>query len=118
MMRPAEESHAIGRWVHLSLLAGLVVSGLLMAVGLAAALVSGAARPEGAPPGVAALFRMAAGGDGSALMDLGLLALMATPLLRVVVLAAGWALAREWRFAAVAVVVLGLLGLSLALGVG
>ena len=51
-------------------------------------------------------------------LDLGLLALMATPMLRVAVLALGWGLAGERRFAAVALAVLGLLGVGIALGVG
>jgi Protein of unknown function (DUF1634) len=117
-MGRAGESHGIRRWVHLSLLVGLVLSGLLMAGGLVLALVFDQPRPVGAPPATGTLLRRAIGGDGLALMDLGMLALMATPVLRVAVLTVGWCLERDWRFAAVAAVVLGLLGLSLALGVG
>jgi uncharacterized membrane protein len=43
---------------------------------------------------------------------------MVTPILRVVVLLAGWAIDREWRFSAVALTVLALLIASLLLGVG
>lgn len=43
---------------------------------------------------------------------------MVTPLFRVAVLAVGWALDEERRFAIVALVVLCLLGLSLILGIG
>jgi len=50
------------------------------------------------------------------MMTLGILALMATPILRVGVLAAGWSLEGERRFAAIAGAVLILLGASLYLG--
>lgn len=105
-------------WVHRSLLAGLALSGLLVASGLGLALARGQPRPVGAPPALGVVFREASGGDGTAWMELGLLMLMATPVLRVAVLALGWGLAGERRFAAVALAVLGLLALSLALGVG
>jgi hypothetical protein len=48
----------------------------------------------------------------------GPLALMATLVVRVTVLALGWRLVREWRFLTVALVVFGLMGLSLAVGLG
>jgi uncharacterized membrane protein len=112
------ESRRLARWVHRTLLIGLVLSGCLVGVGLALALLLGQPRPVGPPPSAPVLLRRAAGGDGTAWMELGLLALMFTPVLRVAVLAVGWWLAGEKRFSAVALVVLGLLGLSLALGVG
>jgi hypothetical protein len=43
---------------------------------------------------------------------------MATPIVRVGVLAVGWTIEGDWRFAAVAATVLALLGLSLYLGMG
>jgi uncharacterized membrane protein len=49
---------------------------------------------------------------------LGLLILIGTPVLRVAVLAVGWWMMGDRRFAAVALTVLALLGLSLALGLG
>jgi uncharacterized membrane protein len=52
------------------------------------------------------------------LLDLGLLALMLTPLVRIIILAGGWALRRDFRFALVALVVLLLLIASLLKGVG
>jgi hypothetical protein len=75
-------------------------------------------RPEGPPPSLGVLMRGALWGDGLSITDLALLVLMVTPLVRVAVLAAGWTLMRQHRFAVVAFVVLGLLGLSLALGMG
>lgn len=117
-MERSGEPAALGHWVHRSLLAGLVVSGLLMAAGLAVALGTGRPRPDGPPAPLGSNLRLAARGDGVGLMDLGLLVLMATPVLRVVVLAVGWGLERHWRFLAVALAVLGLLGVSAWMGVG
>jgi hypothetical protein len=117
-MDRAEESRDLGPWVHRSLITGLALGGLLMAGGMVLALVEGRPRPEGPPPSIGAVLRAAARGDGVALMDLGLLMLMATPVVRVAVLAVGWGWEREWRFLAVALAVLALLGLSVAMGVG
>jgi uncharacterized membrane protein len=64
------------------------------------------------------LIQRAGNGDGVALLDLGFLALMLTPLARVFILGAGWGAQRNWRFMAVAFTVLGLLLISLWIGVG
>jgi uncharacterized membrane protein len=111
--RPARLEH----WVHRSLLAGLAVSAALMVLGLALALARGGPRST-APRPLFDTMRGALRGEGVDLIDLGLLALIATPALRVTVLAVGWAAQGNRRFAAVALTVLGLLGLSLALGLG
>jgi uncharacterized membrane protein len=117
-MERAEETHRMGLWVHRSLISGLVVSGLLLIGGLALVLIAGHPRPEGPPPGFNDLLHAAVRGDAVALMDLGLLALMVSPVVRVAVLAVGWTCEREWRLLAVALLVLALLGLSMAMGVG
>jgi hypothetical protein len=106
------------RSVHWTLLGGLVAGGLLMAAGLASTLATDAPRPEGPPPPVGRLIASSARGDRVALLDLGLLVLMATPILRVAVLAIGWGAARDGRMLAVALTVLVLLGVSLWMGVG
>jgi uncharacterized membrane protein len=64
------------------------------------------------------LCREAGRFHGPAITTLGLLVLMVTPIMRVVVLLVGWAARRDWLFAAVALVVLALLILSLLLGAG
>lgn len=110
-------SGRLGRWVHRTLLSGLVASGLLLASGLAVALARGLATRSGPPPPLRAVLAGATRGDGSDLLDLGLLVLIATPVVRVAVLAIGWAIDRNWRFAAVALAVLALLGAGMALGV-
>lgn len=68
-------------------------------------------------PGISAeLFAEAATGDASALIHLGLLALMVTPLLRVGVLISHFLRARERTFALIAIGVLCLLVVSIAVG--
>ncbi len=113
------ETRRLEHWVHWSLLAGLVVSGLLMIAGLILAL----ARPHPSPlasrhSSWAALRNLAHADRATVLLDVGLLALIATPVIRVIVLGSGWAAIGQWRFAAVALAVLALLGVSLMLGFG
>jgi uncharacterized membrane protein len=107
----------LARAVHVSLLTGSAVSALLFVVGLTIALTSGKPRPDAAPQLDTALFRAALQFDAVPLLDLGLLALMLTPLVRIVILAGGWALQRDFRFAIVAVTVLLFLIASLFIGV-
>ena len=68
--------------------------------------------------GTSTLLNMALHGDGVALLDLGFLVLMLTPLARVFILGIGWGSERRWRLAAVAFTVLGLLAISMLIGVG
>lgn len=116
---PSEsEKSRMDRWVHWTLLAGVLLSGLLLAVGLGINLIAGVSEEPGPPLPVRRLSAAALGGDGTALIDLGLLALIGTPVLRVAVLAFGWLIDREFRMAAVAIAVLILLGLGITLGLG
>lgn len=108
-------SHQLEHGVHRVLLGGVAVSAALLIAGLTITLATGReqiARHDS----LWALVNAAARFDGPALTVLGLLALMMTPILRVIVLAIGWSLARDWRFAAVALVVLGTLAVSMTLG--
>lgn len=112
--RPHRLEHAI----HLTLLFGSAISAALLLIGLIERLTKGQPPHDGPPSSVPDLIGPALRGDGSALIDLGLIILIATPALRVAVLIIGWGHERNWRFAAVAVTVLCLLGLSLLLGRG
>ena len=104
--------------VHRTLLTGLVASGLLLIAGLLLVLIKQQPRPEGPPPAISSLFPLALTGDGVALLDLGFLTLMLTPLARVLILGIGWGAEQNWHFAAIAFFVLGLLTISLIIGIG
>jgi uncharacterized membrane protein len=104
--------------VHISLLAGLTISGALLLGGLVLTFVNKLDRPEGTPPPLHELLPAVMHGNGVALTNAGLLLLIMTPIVRVFVLAVGWGIAGNYRFMAVAIVVLLLLGISFLLGVG
>jgi uncharacterized membrane protein len=111
-------AHALARAVHWTLLIGLLVSALMMIAGLFVAIAKNQPRPESLITSVPGLIRMAGEGNGVAWMELGVLMLLATPVLRVIVLAIGWSLQRDGRMALVALVVLLLLAVSIVLSVG
>lgn len=111
------DERQLEHWVHWTLLSGLAVSAVLLIIGMLAALVQENPTSEPRQP-LSDLVTAATAFDGQALTTLGLLVLMITPILRVVVLLVGWTWRRDWTFAAVAVVVLALLIVSLSLGVG
>ena len=108
----------LAHWVHAILLGGLILSGLLLLAGLVLVFVRQEPRPLGIPEAGFELLRHAVNGEGVAILNLGLLILLFTPALRVAVLVVGWSLERDWTFMAVSLVVLMLLGISLALGRG
>lgn len=118
MTAAPRDPRRIEHWVHRGLLAGLVLSGLLLSAGLLATWIGEQPQDGDHPQPLATIVENALRGRGEALMTLGVLALMATPIVRVGVLAAGWMIEGDWRFAAVAATVLALLGLSLYLGMG
>ncbi|MBI5245037.1 MAG: DUF1634 domain-containing protein [Elusimicrobia bacterium] len=78
-----------------TLAAGVALSGLVIAAGLA---------------------REAMRLDAQAWLRAGIIILVSTPYLRVLQLAAMFARQREWRFAALALTVIALMGLGAALG--
>jgi uncharacterized membrane protein len=100
-------------------LIGLLISAALLILGGVLMLTAhGSSHPQGPPPGLRSLLSQAGKGEGAAILNLGLLVLMLTPVARVVVLAAGWLSDRQWRFGLIALCVLTLLGLSIFLGTG
>jgi uncharacterized membrane protein len=103
--------------VSRTLAAGVGASMFLMTAGLLLALTRGGPLPDSATP-LPALGAGLASADPGALMSLGLIILLATPAARVVVLTWQFARRREWLFAAVSLVVLGVLAASVLIGRG
>lgn len=94
---PGEPDHFLARLIHLTLVGGLVLSVAAMVAGLVVAAVGGA-------------------DTGSLLMRAGLLALLATPVLRVVIAVIGYLTERDWLFTAISALVLLLLVISYVAG--
>lgn len=113
-----QPGHRLEHCVHLSLLAGVGCSAVLLIAGMVRVIVNGTPWAGGPPPSLLELFRQTEQGRGRALLNLGLLLLTLTPVFRVAVIGVGSLLAGDYRFAAVAGIVLILLGISLVLGVG
>lgn len=107
---PALASAGTRRSVQVLLRVGIGVAGALIAAGLALAALHG--RLVAHPVAVAELPALLRAGRPSGFMALGLLVLLATPILRVLALVASFARDRDWRFAGVA------LGVALLLLVG
>jgi len=113
----ATSSDRLRRWVHICLLAGVLTSGAMLVLGVGLAVHAHQPRPPAAPPPFDLLIRAVWLGDSLAVLNLGLLVLMFTPMLRVAALCLGWLIERQWFFAAIAGTVLALLAISLILGV-
>ncbi len=103
----------LGPVVGAVLMGGGVVSILLMALGLALLLLGFPATPSGPSP--ESLLRGALALSPSALMELGIVILTATPAAGVAVLGLGFSWQRQFRFALVSLAVLVTLLLSLVL---
>ncbi len=93
---------------------GVVLSTLLMALGLALAWLEGRLTTHAVAP--SQLESMLTHGRPSAFMEAGILVLLATPVLRVLVLIGVFARDRDFRFVAAAATVAALLALGVFLG--
>jgi uncharacterized membrane protein len=107
----------LARIVHRTLLGGVLASAALLTIGLALALGRQAAQAEPVTDW-SQLGARALAGDGRAVIDIGLIVLMFTPVLRVLVLAIGWLSERKWRLALVSIAVAIMLAISVAIGIG
>jgi|WetSurMetagenome_2_1015567.scaffolds.fasta_scaffold00229_21 uncharacterized membrane protein len=105
--------------------AGVIVAGALVAAGGAMLLVHGAStRPDfsafaGEPESlrhVAAIAREALSFHALGIIQLGLVVLITVPIVRVAVSLAAFAVRRDWLYAAITLLVLGLLVASLVAG--
>jgi uncharacterized membrane protein len=93
--------------------AGMAVALLLMAVGLVVRAIEG-----GAAHAVRFTDLLSAPTPGDQLLMAGVLVLALTPAAQVVALLLSWLRLRDYRYSAVAAVVVGLIALSVLLGVG
>jgi len=111
---PPRGSAGERRLVQLLLRTGLLLAAALIAVGLALAALHG--RLVTHPVSPAEIPSLLGAGRPTGFMALGILVLLATPILRVLFLVVGFALDRDWRFAAVALGVALLLAAGILLG--
>jgi uncharacterized membrane protein len=104
------------KYVQFLLRTGLVIATLLMAVGVAMKASAG----EWSTPDVRLfdLFRSSGISSGDRVMATGILVLAATPAFRVIALLLLWIRERDWKFVAVAAIVMVTLGLAIAMGGG
>jgi uncharacterized membrane protein len=113
----ARERRDLNEVVHGVLIIGLVISTALMLTGVGLDLFYQRDLPT-AVPDIAEVIRRVLGLRPSGFLALGLLVLIATPILRVVGSIGAFLYERDWRFAAVTTLVLAVLSVSLLLGRG
>ena len=105
-------------WAGFTLRTGFYVSIILMVAGLVWWLAAGMPGGLEGPPGIVPFdktFSELAAGNPLALLDMGVLALLATPGVTIATVALSFATARNWRFAALSVLIFAILLLSVAL---
>jgi uncharacterized membrane protein len=103
--------------VHGLLIVGLAISSLLMLTGLALDVVLRRQIPT-AIPNIAEVFARLVAGRPSGFLSLGLLVLIATPIVRVIGSMLTFVYERDWRYAVISTLVLLIVGASLLLGRG
>jgi uncharacterized membrane protein len=103
--------------VHGVLVVGLAASTLCMLVGIAFALADRRQLPSSVP-GIGDVLSRAVALRPSGFLGLGLLILIATPILRVIGSIGAFLYERDWRFAGMTTLVLAVLAASLVLGHG
>jgi uncharacterized membrane protein len=114
---PAAERRDVDAVVHRLLVVGLGLSSLLMVLGLVLDVVLHRQIPATIPDLGEMLARVLAGRP-SGFLSLGLLVLLATPIVRVIGSIAAFVHERDWRYALVSSLVLLVVILSVVLGQG
>ncbi|MDB5334702.1 MAG: hypothetical protein JWN70_321 [Planctomycetaceae bacterium] len=117
-MSATKHGDRLARWVHWSLLIGVLISGVVLAAGLLRDPTLGPQERSGTALSIPEVLQGASRQEGVPLINLGLLLLMATPILRIAVLGVGWFFSGDIHFAMVSAVVMLLLIVSIALGIG
>jgi uncharacterized membrane protein len=113
----ARRGHELNAVIHRVLIVGLAISTALILAGLTLDLVRHRQVPTDAPT-FAEVFRRVAQFRASGFLMLGLLVLIATPILRVIGSTLAFLYERDWRYALITFVVLLVVTLSLLLGRG
>lgn len=110
-----ENVRKINALVHWLLIVGLTAAAVLMVAGVLLGLVTGQGLPDAMVP-LSNLLAELARFNPAAFISLGLLALIATPILRVAGSIVGFAIERDWRYTLITTVVLVIVILSIVLG--
>ncbi len=113
----AEEQHDLNEAVHGILIVGLAVSTILMLIGVLGDLLFSRTMPT-VEPHPAEIIQRIVELRPSGFMALGLLVLLATPIVRVVGSVIAFAYERDWRFAGITFLVLVIVLSSVLLGGG
>ena len=118
LMTPtAGEHQELDHVVHRLLLVGLALSSLLMVLGLVLDVVLHRQLPTAIPDLGEMLARVRAGRP-SGFLSLGLLVLLATPIVRVIGSIAAFIYERDWHYAVIALIVLVIVIVSVVVGGG
>jgi uncharacterized membrane protein len=108
-------AHELDAVVHRLLVVGLAISTALMLIGLALDLLLQREMPT-VVPDLGEVWTRVLAIRPSGFLALGLLALIATPIIRVIGSVIIFAYERDWRFALITLIVLAIVTLSLLLG--
>ncbi len=112
-----KQQHDLNQVVHQVLIIGLVISTSLMVIGIVLDLFLQREIPQTVPD-VGAVLQRVLSARPSGFLALGLLVLIATPILRVIGSIGAFVYEREWRYAAITIFVLAVMMISILLGHG
>ncbi len=115
--RVEKEKRELEDLIQPMLMWGVIISSALMLLGLLLGLIQGAPVPESVPP-FGQILPMAVAFRPAGIMALGLLVLIATPILRVAGSVLAFIYERDWRYALVTFVVFLIVLTSILLGRG
>jgi uncharacterized membrane protein len=115
--KEAREQHDVDQVVHSMLIVGLVISTILMLMGIVLEVIRQQDLPT-VEPDFSQVLARAIALRPSGFLALGLLVLLATPILRVIGSIFAFAYERDWRFVGITLVVLMVVIASILLGKG
>lgn len=110
-----QEQKSLDESLHKLLIIGLALSVALILTGLALSLTNQQSLPSGVLP-FASIFPSVFALEASGFFSLGLLVLIATPIIRVISSFISFLVERDWRFAGITLVVLLTVLVSILLG--